>query len=404
MISDQCAMDQIVPGKSRNLIETIPRPIHQAETKHLIASMAPGEVLRVSIRPEKFQSIDSDFMAVVREGSSMNLFFYLDSFEREVLTVLQDHYRKSPSSIQAIPVEDSLDFLQLAMKSGCGAGGRPKRNTGATTTYVNLLAFFKDLHKKSHLFSSGDLRVYYSPWLSLSADKIKRAFEEIPEQITEEGCGANSAARAFELAGVEFKYDYSCWEENCPRNIDTILEKQSLPTCILGCASAVALAPFTAGGSVACLGLVALSQTLTRLSANRIITSNPSPWELAEFINKHIPSSKKAIVRTYFGFQDCAKAICSDIYCEDPVIAFILWGPTDWHYANVIAVNSDRSEVKGFMILETGPVEDFSQNSCIEYRTYANMKHIMYNPYKFNSAFCVGGTPDNFTIIRFVDT
>lgn len=125
-------------------------------------------------------------------------------------------------------------------------------------------------------------------------------------------------------------------------------------------------------------------------------STGPSPWNLAKYINEHIPPGSVfsySKVYTYDNFEHCARSIASDINHSDPVIAFIFWGPFSWHYANVIATEGRVDNPEGFMLLET--------DKTFDYRTYDNMRHIMYNDYKFNSSFCLGGTPKNYNIIRF---
>lgn len=405
---DQKAMEHAdLTFQQEQVSAVVPRPIHQAAAKQLMAAMAPAEVLCVVVTPENYKKLGLDFktfVAVIRGGDQQNLVFYLDKLKRDVFTVLQSIYQQHPTSMQAIGVEDPAEFLALARKTGPGAAGRPKRNIYATETFATLSHFFARLNISPICLSRGKY-----PWISLSARLIKKAAEDIPKQVGDVECAANSAARALILCNVDqniatnenWKHQtkgYSDFKLRCILDSD-IYEKHAFPIGFGVLALATLAAPFTAGASLGfTLGLAGAG--LATASASVMLETGPSPWTLSKHINHHIPDGcafKFSHVYSYAYFSDCAKAIASDITDADPVLVFIFWAPTSWHYANVVAVKGYcsryHSRPEGFVILET--------HSSLDYRTYDNLEHIMYNQYKFNTKFCLGGTPNNYTIIRF---
>lgn len=393
-IPEQTALS-ILPEKQER-IEEIPRPIHQAATKQLIGTMAPDEVLCVLVKSENFKHIGLDFnafLAVLREGDQEKICFVMQKVMQDLAPILRRYYEANSAIIRTVEIEDPRDFNDLASKTGVGAG-TGKSNTEATKSGLNFNTFCKELGVPvSHSASAA------SPWNSLRVDRIKCALVEIPAQVGKIECAANSAARALLLTNVTRNISadltwgnggYSWFRSNCPQDIKSIDRSVALTAAGVG----LALAPFTGGISALVGNGVAIASGVTA----SIVETGPSPWELSKYIDQHMPSSssypyKFSQVYSYENFSNCAQDIASDMRAEDPAIAFFFWGPTSWHYANVVAVKGSGSTPEGFMILDT--------YKSFEYRNYNNMQYVMYNDYKFNTSFCVGGTPNNYTIIRF---
>ena len=380
----------------------IPRPIHQAETKQLIQAISPDELLCVWVRPENFEQLGlhfNDFLTVIHGSSEQNLIFYLNKAIEDLVPALQAYYLSYPTVMQAIGVEDPEDFKRLMEKCGTKFGPRccGKEKSNIDETY----ALGKDYARFLEMIDALGRNRAQHPWVTLPLELIRAARDHIPEQVGDVECAANSGARALILCNIHNNVckdkrweggGYDSFRNACPQDIKKITKNVAESSCLFG----LLLAPVTGGASLA-VGNV-IGGTAASLSS---LASGPSPWELAKYINRHMPTTASAQLKfshaqvyTYPNFDHCATAIASDIRAQDPVIVFIFWGPKEWHYTNVVGIKeSDGNIPDGFMILDT--YQDF------QYRDYANMRHVMYNAYKFNSSFCLGGTPNDYNIIRF---
>ncbi len=94
---------------------------------------------------------------------------------------------------------------------------------------------------------------------------------------------------------------------------------------------------------------------------------------------------------SYDNFSDCADAIIQDMSMQDPVIAFFLYGPTAWHYANIVATTGFPSV--NFIVLDT--------NKWLKSLDYNNMEHLMRNDYALLTYFGCSEDIRKYTIIRF---
>ena len=365
----------------------IPRPIHQAATKQLIGAMVPGEVLCVAITPEHFQDLGlnfNGFVAALHGSDQEKICFIMKQVMQDLAPILQQYYTQSPDVIRVVEVEDCCDFKDLSDKTGVGAG-TIKSNHENRATWIGTYRNFYDCIN------------YTSGWKTLDKEKIQSALEQVPSQAESWSCGPNSAARALILAGRSIS-QFDIFLRNCPRGSEVARKKAKVVTGA-GIGAFIGGALLTAIPGAAPIGAAILATGWGSAMGGMVTqgiadsyTTGPSPHYLSEYINQHLPCAQysKSKVFSYESFSSCATAIIDDIKDGDPVIAFFLYEPILWHYANVVATQGNGDK---FMILET--------KQYFEWLNYSDMEDLMRNDYGFLTFFGCKGHIGKYNIIRF---
>lgn len=372
------------PKTKQEEIEEIPRTIHQAATKQLIGSIGQNEVLCIVMKPEDFGINAKNFLAVLNEGDNGKIFFVMQQAMQDLGPILQQYYRQNPVSMRVIKVANPYDFRTLTAKTGTGAGTNKSNYRGE---YIgNTYEAFAECIKRFDNVKTLDL------------SSIRLAIALIPEQADEWSCGPNSAARALILADKTHNQGSHNWNEtndfnvflnNCPKSIDVTQGIDNIAR-----SSSIAIGTFIGifNRSLATSVMANISQVALSLPTVCTTKAGPSPHRLSSYINSHLPSTYKcSIVCSYDNFADCANAIIQDMSMQDPVIAFFLYGPTTWHYANIVATTGSSSV--NFIVLDT--------NKWLKSLDYDNMEHLIRNDYSLLTYFGCSKDIRKYTIIRF---
>lgn len=393
---EQAQKGPIVPSQA--IVESIPRPIHQAETKQLIESIPPNKAFCVLVTPEKCKELRLDFDAfvhVVYSQENKGLIFYLEKMAQVVLSILQHRYSGSSMQIQAIQVNDAVDLDQLISKTSRITGG------GKYITYTPKFYSLDSL--KCKIGPTND--ALYAGYKALDLATIERAYNQIPYQTGPAECSVNAAARALILAGANIHAgNYVDFVVQCPtiyRSINKVSEKSVVGgfftgifgglLCAIPGGQVIGLPMVYAGTSTMAVGATSMSLTENKKTAS---SCGVDPWDLSNHIDRYLTNNtyRYSYVDCYYDFASYEAAIVHDIEHKQPVIAFFFFTPTGWHYANIIAIKQGDSGVSEFILLDT------SMKNKIKFFEIINaddMEYLTRNIYKTMTALVLWNKPNH---------
>jgi len=288
----------------------------------------------------------------------------------------------------------------------------PDYTSGNSLGYNNLqnppykclgegLAVFKEaLGVPQKVVLSNDTII--NPWRVLLIDYLEAAIQ-IPELNNQLESAANAAGRALFLCGINFDSNrsgvpYVVFRKCCSNDYQTFADSMTETTGII----ALFLAIPTHSLSIPIWMSAAAAIQLSTFC----VPTCCSPELLCKYINKyiveyntsHTSNYSSTYIHTYPNFEQCANEISSEIKQKNPILIVIKSGFKKCEYANVVAVK-DHSDYSGisrspeaFLLLDN--------NKNFVYRSYDNLKKLMYNKYKSGSL--VSKKLSNYTIIQFV--
>lgn len=356
------------------------------------------------VTPEKFKALGLNFNAfvnVVHNKNKEGLIFYYEKVAKDLLPILQHYYAKNPAQIQTISVQDLFDFNELINKTTIIEGNDKK------SICNRELGGLYDL--KNEIGQSNDaLKVGYS---ALDLNKIADAYEQIPYQTGCAECSVNAAARALILTGANIHSDnYSSFVANCPtigETVNNISRKSVVGGWATGLLGAILCAipggqvvgmPMAVTG-VSVMGAAGVSTGLTD-SIRTAWRCGVDPWDLSNYIDRYLTNAYKySYVSCYNDFGAYAATVAQDINNHQPVIAFFFFKPTNWHYANIVAIKEDNGCISEFIMLDTLTRR---QTKIFKIITRENMEYLTRNIYKTMTSLALWNKPNyNYYLIRF---